>query len=290
MSSGLFVEDEDEDRYKPSTSTIKEEDEEMSSFEDQLQQGASSSSSSSRDNANIQFGEEDEDPIVETIPLLMNYVPSTETQSVHLLQFPGRSKTRSLLREELVSATIKPKSHLLDIKLPMNSDKFFDQSKVDDWGPSIEFQSLSGVLDPNDTGIYAGKIINDGINKKIVLFNIDSSVQLRTSFKYLDDLDKSSLQMKKPAQQDSPVDTQAVEVLQSAAKTSAFGQDSNRTSLSESLRSARNCDEEQWQHLTWKMGNNSALQSLKQQLQDDADGIKLKTATTPSEFIDRSFY
>lgn len=82
--SQLFVDEDDrvDDRrgYRPSTTTIKEEnDEDESSPSLEYVQAALEEN-------------DDDDPIIESIPLVMNQVPSPATQSLHLLQYPGRPK------------------------------------------------------------------------------------------------------------------------------------------------------------------------------------------------------
>ncbi|EDK47276.1 conserved hypothetical protein [Lodderomyces elongisporus NRRL YB-4239] len=327
--SQLFVDEDEEERYKPSTTTIKEEkeDEDMMRPEEQRQEGVAKTSlsatasesipkqslqakhdnSRNHDDENNEFqqqqqqqqqqadqeadqGEEDDDPIIESIPLVMNQVPQKTLQSVHLLQFPGRPKTRSLVREDLVRASIKPESQYLDLKVPLDPTKFFDLKKVEDWGESIEFHSLSGVLDPTESGLYAGRIINDASTgtRKIVLIPVDSTVQLRTSFKYIDDLDKRDLQTKRAQHQQESGEQKSFQILQSAAKHSALNQDSHSHILGDAVKSEKQLEDEEWQHLTWKSIKEAELETLRQRLRDDADGIMLTTVTSKEEFIDQS--
>lgn len=274
--SSLFVGEDDsfEDRrgYKPSTTTIKEEKEdEVSSPPDEQEEA---------DN-------EDEDPIVESIPLVMNQVPSPSTQSLHILQYPGRPKSRPLSNTP-VSASIKPDSHYLDLKLPIDPTKFFNLRKIEEWGETIDKQSISGVLDPAEQGIYAAKVVNDGIERKVVLIPVDSTAQLRTSFKYIDDLDKETLQQRKlEAQQERNQERANVQILQTAAKHSTQNQDSHSHSLGDSLKSVKKFEEEEWKHLSWKA--DALVDTLRLQLRDGADGIQLKNETSYTEFIDHLY-
>lgn len=278
--SQLFVDEDDrvDDRrgYRPSTTTIKEEnDEDESSPSLEYVQAALEEN-------------DDDDPIIESIPLVMNQVPSPATQSLHLLQYPGRPKTR-VLSNTPVSASIKPDSHYLDLKLPIDPTKFFNLRKVEDWGESIDKHSISGVLDPTEQGIYAAKVVNDGVERKVVLIPIDSTAQLRTSFKYIDDLDKETMQQRKlEAQQERHQERPSVQILQTAAKHSTQNQDSHSHSLGDSLKSMKKFDEEEWKHLTWKTGD-TMVESLKLQLSDGADGIHLHNDTSYDEFIDHLY-
>lgn len=288
LMSLLFVDDDEmvEERrgYRPSTTTIKEEndeDEVMSSYGANQEHTDYQTEQTAND-------DEDEDPIIESIPLVINQVPSPETQSLHLLQYPGRPKTRPLSNTP-VSASIKPDSHYLDLKLPIDPTKFFNLRKVDEWGESIDKQSISGVLDPAEQGIYAAKVVNDGLERKIVLIPVDSTAQLRTSFKYIDDLDKETLQQRKlEAQQERHQERANVQILQTAAKHSTQNQDAHSHSLGDSLKSMKRFDEEEWKYLSWKT-EDVLVESLKLQLRDGADGIQLKNETTYSEFIDHLY-
>ncbi|KAI5955981.1 hypothetical protein KGF57_003467 [Candida theae] len=279
--SSLFVgenESYDEVRgYRPSTTTIKEENDEDEVMlpTHQEQQPASEN-------------DDDNDPIIESIPLIINQLPTPTTQSLHLLQYPGRPKTRPLSSTP-VSASIKPESHYLDLKLPLDSSKFFNLRKVDDWGETIDKQSISGVLDPAEQGIYAAKVINDGFERKVVLIPIDSTAQLRTSFKYIDDLDKETLQQRRlEAQQERNQERANVQILQTAAKHSTQNQESHSHSLGDSLKSVKKFEEEDWKHLNWK-ADESSVDNVRSQLRDGADGIHLKNETSYKEFIDHLY-
>ncbi|KAI5958147.1 hypothetical protein CANMA_004301 [Candida margitis] len=287
--SQLFVDDDDmaEDRkgYRPSTTTIKEENDEDEIMAYETRQG------SADNQTEPSSAEDDDDPIIESIPLVMNQVPTPELQSIHLLQYPGRPKSRPLSNTP-VSASIKPDSHYLNLKLPIDPTKFFNLRKIEDWGESIDKQSISGVLDPVEQGIYAGKVVNDGIERKVVLTPIDSTAQLRTSFKYIDNLDKETLQQRKlEAQQERHQERANVQILQTAAKHSTQNQDTHSHSLGDSLKSVKKFDEEEWKYLSWKTGGHedTSVESLKLQLKDGADGIQLKNQTTYDAFIDHLY-
>ncbi|CAK9441942.1 uncharacterized protein LODBEIA_P57740 [Lodderomyces beijingensis] len=302
----LFVEDDENDSYKPSEVVIKEEDEEMLPAGEQEQRNMGGNFPREREEASQLRNDEeqeengnDDDPIVGSFPLIMNQVPSKDKHSLHVLQFPGRLKSRSLNRQEHVRASIKPGSHYLDLKVPLDVDKFFNKDKVQDWGLGIEYQSLSGVLDPTESGIYAAKIVNDGTEKKIVLIPVDSSAQLRTSFKYIDDIDKRELQSRKlqqqqqqqqqhQQQQEDGGDQSGVQILQTAAKRSQ-NQDSHSHILGDSLKSVKKFEEEEWQHLAWKQSRDPAVEDLKESLKNGADYLKLETATTRDAFIDQTY-
>ncbi|KAG7664998.1 uncharacterized protein J8A68_001463 [[Candida] subhashii] len=281
MTSGnsLFVEDDEDmrseseevlSRYQPSTAVIKEEDEESTTQESQE--------------------EGDDDPVIESIPLFLNTVPSRQKNSLHVLQFPGRPKTRTL-QQGSYHASIKPQSQYLEIKVPLDTSKFFDVNKVEEWGNEIGEQGIQGVLDKSDGGCYAAKIVNDDNQRKIVLIPIDSTAQLRTSFQYIDAIDNNAqLQRKQEAaaaaaaasgqENAKPAN---VQILQTAAKIG--NNDGFSHSLGESLRHVKKFDEENWDNLVWKNDEDGVTKELKKELINGADGIELTTETKFDDYI-----
>ena len=90
--------------YKPSTSTIREEEEEVQvkqEFPDEKM-----------------VDPDEDDPIVESIPLLINTVPERAKQSLHVLQYADRPKSRPN-RAGNCHASIKPESQYLQVKVPL---------------------------------------------------------------------------------------------------------------------------------------------------------------------------
>ncbi|KAI5960822.1 uncharacterized protein KGF55_004392 [Candida pseudojiufengensis] len=313
--SQLFV-DEDEDMdykrgYKPSTTTIKEEelsDDEEMSFDDRINKN---SLNLPNDDDEYQLPptipreqeqqqedeseEEDDDPIIESIPLIINQVPKEQNKSLHLLQYPGRPKTRSL-RNQTVISSIKPNSKYLELKLPLDVNKFFNKSKLEEWGENINLQNISGVMDQFGGGNYIGKIINNKENKenrKIVLIPLDSSVQLRSTFKYIDDLDKENLQNQRKLNSTTQEDVEkpSIQILQTAAKHSTNNQDGFNHSLGDSLKSIKKFDEEEWKILNFKsnLGDDNDTREFQNQLINGADGIILENQSNYDDYIDHLY-
>ena len=79
---------------------------------------------------------------------------------------------------------------------------------------------------------------------------MDSTVQLKPSFKYIDDLEAQSIQQRR--QQESTNEKPAnVQILQSAAKHSTQSGEFLH-SLGDSLKLVKHFEEEEWQNLIWK--------------------------------------
>ncbi|EGW30126.1 uncharacterized protein SPAPADRAFT_63739 [Spathaspora passalidarum NRRL Y-27907] len=232
--------------------------------------------------------EEDDDPIIESIPLYINTMPSRFKNSLHILQYPGRAKARRLDQGHF-HASIKPQSKYLEVKVPLDTSKFFDGTKVEDWGEEIGEQTLSGVLDPSEGGYYIAKVETDSEgNRKAVLVPIDSTAQLRTSFQYIDAIDNSAHQQKKQEQAEIHKTT-SVQILQSAAKHTGTqaNMDGFMHSLGDSLKHVKRFDEESWSLLSWKNDEDEITNKIKKELINGADSIELTTETKFDDYIQK---
>ncbi|KAK6458438.1 DNA-directed RNA polymerase III subunit Rpc5 [Scheffersomyces xylosifermentans] len=237
------------------------------------------------EDANVEsIEEEDDDPIINSFPIILNTVPS-KSQSLHILQYPGRPKTR-LLNEGAYKANIKEESNYLEVKVPLDTSKFFNVGKTEDWGEQIGEQGLHGVLNKSEGGLYVGQIINDGGHKKIVLTPVDSTAQLRASFKYIDDVDASNQAQRKAEVAESSKNSN-IQILQTAAKsgnqitsTEGFG-----NALGESLRHIKKFEEEHWATLKWETSTSESAQEIKSSLANSADGIELTTKANLDSYI-----
>lgn len=251
MSSNLFVE-EDEDHYE----------EEVDIFAD--------------------------DPIIDSIPLVLNTLPA-QNQSIHVIQYPGRPKTKPL-NEGTYKALIKEDSNYLEVKVPLDTAKFFDTGRVETWGDSIGEQGLQGVLDNAGGGLYVGQIVQDSNgNRKVVLIPVDSTAQLRPSFKYLDDLDALAMSQRRAESQDAAAASgnrsANVQILQTSGKANPQQQGDGGfgNQLGESLRHVKRYNEEEWSSMKWK--TSEEVGTLKERLLDGADGIKLATETRFGDYL-----
>lgn len=220
----------------------------------------------------------DEDPIIKSIPIILNNLQN-DNQGLHILQYPGRVKTR-LLDDQSYTASIKPESKYLEVKIPLDQSKFFNLAKGEDWGETIVNQSLQGVLDDTEEGIYVGQLVN---NEKIVLLPVDSTGQLRPQFKYVDDIDAAVYAQRRA----DYIDTNPtnVSILQSAAKPNSQSTESHNA-LGESLKHVKKFDEENWSGLNWVKSTNVVTKNIKTELQNSADKLTLEPQSTMEEYID----
>ncbi|CAI5760194.1 unnamed protein product [Candida verbasci] len=290
--SNLFVNDDDDDdvqqRYQPTTTSIKEETEEEPEIVIKKEYGNDIQLEYQQfeDNAEEDEGEDDHDPIIDSIPLVMNTVSSKQRHSLHILQYPGRPKNRPL-NNGAYSGSIKLESQYLEMTVPAEQ-QFFNKNKIDKWGEDITEQKLSGVLDKLESGAFAGKLINDGNERKVVLIPIDSSAQLRTSFKYIDNSDNANHQMLKKEYAKPESEVKNVTILQSAAKNSTQNQDGFAHTLGDSLKSIKKFDEEKWKYLNWRNNKNDPIiTNLKNELENGSNHIELSTNTQFEDYIDK---
>lgn len=228
----------------------------------------------------------EDDPIIESIPIILNNLPKADKQSLHLIQFVGRPKNRVLDGQELISS-IKPESQVLGVSVPLDTSTFYDQSRSEQWGVDVLEHNLQGVLGETEDGLYAAKIVVKDNQRKLVLVPINSSAQLRPSFKYLDDIDNAKNMQRKPESADSQKPAN-VQILQTSAKASTQANNLegfNNNALGESLKFIKRFEEEEWLHLRWKGYENPETESIRKYVEESAQNIELETDTTSSEYI-----
>mmetsp|Transcript_6896 Transcript_6896/g.8759 ORF Transcript_6896/g.8759 Transcript_6896/m.8759 type:complete len:276 (-) Transcript_6896:71-898(-) len=230
----------------------------------------------------------DDDPIVESIPLIMNELPDRSKQSLHILQYMGRPKARNF-SNEYPAVSVKEESNYLEVRVPLDTQKFYDESRTEEWGTEVREHSLQGVLNKTNGGLYTGQLLKDDDgNKKIVLIPVDSTAQLRPSFKYLDDLEASKLAQRRADVLENQKPSN-IQILQTSAKSNAHANSgdgfANHT-LGESLKHVKKFTEEEWSSLQWVGAESNKTQEYKDHLNHGADGIELATETNMTDYID----
>lgn len=197
------------------------------------------------------------DPIVELIPLVLSRLPAAE-QSLHILQFPGRPKRR-LYDAATVAPAIKPESAVLQVTVPLDTLKFYDPARFEEWGvpEQIQKHALEGVLNETEGGMYVAR----NVGGCIVLLPVDRTAQLRPSFKYLDDVEQARQAQRRSDYMDAQKPT-SVQVLQTllarlAAAQGNTGEGLLNQAMGESLRRIRKFDEEEWVPLHYEAGERA---------------------------------
>lgn len=216
------------------------------------------------DSRDQQTPEEEEDPVIQSIPLVHGCVPHRSSQSLHVLQYTGKPKSRPFTTEQL-KASIKPQSKVIEVKIPMDTSKFYDEGRAQELGQRIDKLSLHGVFTNTDGGLYVGKVVEKDGNSQIVLVPLDSTGQLKPLFKYIDDADTArSAQLRQEASTADPVKPSAVQVLQTASKAGQFNADGmGSTGIGSCLRHVKKFNEEEWESLSWRGTDDSGTAGLK---------------------------
>lgn len=202
--------------------------------------------------------EEEDDPIIQLIPLIHGKLPARATQSLHVLQFAGRPHSRPFATEQL-SALLKPESKVVELKVPMETAKFYDEARAAELGVRVEHTLLQGVLTDSNGGLYVGHVVEKDGQSQIVLFPLDSTAQMKALFQYIDDLETARTAQ---VRQDIAADAgkpSAVQVLQTALKLSAQivleGQIAGGFGLC--LKHVKRFNEEDWVPLDWRSGDST---------------------------------
>lgn len=233
----------------------------------------------------------EDDPIVESIPIVMSQVNDRLRQSMHVFQYMERSHSRTL-KDEHVRVSLKKESQYVEVRIPVDTSKFYDIERAEGWnggqeGAGIDEQALQGVFNRTDGGIYVGQIVADQAteSRKLMVVPVDSTVQLRHSFKYLDDLDAARTVHHRGDTEHKAVTN--IQILQTSAKASSqvHGQDgSKKSALGGSLRLVKKLREEDWAHLAWEPSSRFLTKAFKQLLADSSSEV-LIPATTKDEYL-----
>lgn len=231
------------------------------------------------DSHDAQMELEDDDPIIQTIPLYHGKLPDRVSQSIHVLQYTGRPKTSPFTHDQL-KATMKPASKVVELKIPMDTLKFYDEGRSDELGTRVDSLGLQGVLTGTDGGLYVGKVVEKEDGPRIVLIPLDSTAQLRPLFKYIDDVDSArTAQIRQDALMSDPSkQNTAVQVLQTASKAGQMSSDGHSAQIGSCLKHIKRFNEEEWQSLSWRNGEDSTLAKLKESLSEPStEALPVKT-------------
>lgn len=227
------------------------------------------------------IAEEDDDPVTHSIPIFHGNVPSRKSQTLHTFQFPCRPHNCTLAGER-VHVQIKPNSKVIELKVPMDTLRFYDLSRTKEWGARVDMVSLQGVLDPTNENLYAGAIVEQDGRQRIVLYPLDHTAQLRPLFKYIDDVEAArSVQLKNENAAATGVPKlNAVQVLQTASK-SAQGSSNGPLAHGEGLclNHIRQFNDELWEAFSWH-DTESACALREQMKAVKEDPVKVRSLFT----------
>lgn len=210
--------------------------------------------------------EDDDDPIIHTVPIFHSSVASRQSQTLHTFQFPGRPHNRTF-EGQLLEALVKPISKVVELKVPMDTLKFYDESRTQELGARIDKVSLQGVLDATNENLYVGAIdVQDG-KERIVLFPLDQTAQLRALFKYIDDVEAARTAQIRNENAASAPKPSAVQVLQTASKApqgGANGPLAHGEGLC--LKHIKQFNEELWEAFSWHESSEDSTRGLTEKM------------------------
>lgn len=206
---------------------------------------------------------EDDDPVLHSIPIYHSSVPNRQSQTLHAFQFPGRSAAQTFSGASL-QALVKPASRVVELRVPMDTLQFYDESRTQELGTRVDRVALQGVLDSTN-GLYAGAILEQDGRERVVLFPLDSTAQLRALFKYIDDVDAAhAAQLTESSAAATAQKASAVQVLQTASRM-GLGASSGPLVHGEGLclKHVKQFNEELWEALLWQADGSDATRELR---------------------------
>ncbi|KAG7873693.1 hypothetical protein KL938_005103 [Ogataea parapolymorpha] len=170
------------------------------------------------------------DPVIKEIPIRINGPPLLMVQQPTVNRYSTISQTR-----------LKPASGVLEMDIPTDTSRFYDESKASKWG-GTNYQTLKGVL-VDGNGYYVGRVSEGELH----LSPVTKTCQLRPSFKYIDEMKARKQQREKELnkQLDDQVmseDKKKAHVVQMTAKST----NENALRLGGALVSKKLEDEEDW--------------------------------------------
>lgn len=215
----------------------------------------------------MNMADDDEDPIIHSIPIYHSTVASRQSQSLHAFQFPGRRVDRTFAGERLL-VQVKPISRVMELKVPMDTLQFYDESRTQELGTRVDRVSLQGPLDPTNENLYVGAVLEQNGQDRVVLFPLDNTAQLRPLFKYIDDVDAvRTAQMKSESAAAGGLKQNAVQVLQTASKMGQGGANGPLAHGEGScLKHVKQFNEELWEALSWHGDNTERTQEWRQKM------------------------
>lgn len=192
---------------------------------------------------------EEDDPIIHSVSIFHGNVSDRQSQSLHILQFPGRPNHRPFSGQNL-EALVKPISKVLELKTPMDTLKFYDESRTQELGTRVDKVSMQGVLDSANENLYVACVETHEGQDRIILLPVDHTAQLRPLFKYIDDVDAArTAQIKSDNASSQKVS--AVQVLQTASKSSLDGNGPLAHGEGLCLKHIKQFNDELWEALSW---------------------------------------
>lgn len=177
--------------------------------------------------------EDDEDPIIQQIPI---YLTNELGNKVNIFQFTSRSSDHPLRERDgsaVTGARLKPKVGIVEVDIPIDTTRFYDREKENQWG-SVRAQTFGGpVRSPIGSNNTIG-VFRDG---ELHLTKVSNIGQLRPQFKYF---------VKETSKAEPTVQREARTIQMTAKSSSDLA-----PKFSGALTARRMADEEEYVSLYW---------------------------------------
>lgn len=235
------------------------------------------------------YDNNDDDPIIEEMPIHLNFDPLVNNCEIDVFQYPTRtisSYAGSNNSQSILNSRIKDNSGVIELEIPMNTTKFFDDSKSNKW-LQTKTQTLRGVFNEN-AGYYVG-IVKD---KQLYLNKVSKTSQLRPSFKYIDEAKSIRIQNERELnsriinddadkKKEANGGKNGAHVVQMAVKSSG----ENVPRLGGALQSCKLEEGEFFVDYKWNNAESESSQNLRQELINEEDEV-LVSRDSQSKYFD----
>ncbi|QSL66716.1 hypothetical protein MERGE_001100 [Pneumocystis wakefieldiae] len=209
----------------------------------------------------------DDDPIIKTYNI---YISSYLNDKLYLFQYPIRPSSQPYIEESLnkpLELRIKPKSGIVEIDVPIYTKQYYNKERGIKFSKNLEndfsknkysilnFQTLSSKISPCRNYYMVGIIRGDELHLSPVNFTL----QLRPSFKHLNNLSTIKETSMAEFQSASNMSTRAI---QTSAKSSEY---SEALALS-TTHILRSIESEPWINLIWIDSSSIMVKKMFQHL------------------------
>jgi DNA-directed RNA polymerase-3 subunit RPC5 len=218
---------------------------------------------------------ENDDPVVSEIPIIFTSKPSNLEFDV--LQYPGRPPVRPYTENScILQSRTKPSTNLLEVDVPIETQKFFDINKSDEWG-GVSKQTLSGVLCALE-GYYAARVENG----EIIVCQLDRVAQLRPSLSYIDKEIAAKREMNRLDYSNNAPQRETVQVVQMSVK----GTNDNTPRLGGALMARKKVEEEEFTVLQWNDLTKEETAKIREDAFTTDKKDVLKSTVTEDEYLE----
>lgn len=218
---------------------------------------------------------EQDDPVVSEMPIILT--SKSAGVSLNVMQYPGRPPTRPFSNEaQVLQSRMKPSTNLMEVDVPIETGKFFDVNKSDEWG-GVDKQTLSGVLCQLE-GYYVARVENG----ELIMCALDKVAQLRPSLSYIDKEIANKREMNRLDHQQNTPSRDFVQVVQMSVK----GTSDSAPRLGGALMARKKVEEEEYTVLPWVDSPQESAGEIREESFGVVNKEALKSSMTEEEYLD----